>query len=369
MSFEESGILRRCHATLRGGSLLLAALALAGAGACEPTSRPARAPAAPAPAKVPTSQLAPEVASTIEAPAEAADGAPAGPAAPEPPAPDARLGLEDPYLAGAYVWPSDGRDRRALQAELARWNVGGLGAGKPWHPQPRVMISEPVVVRGRVDAGAMMRSLRAGRYGAVRRCYDQALQSEPELEGRTVLRLTVGRAGKVTRSGIGTGGVPDTRRFGKPMNSGAVRSCLARAFQGADAAPSKGPDASVVIAVDLWPGDVPLPVGSPGALTGKLDPPALRELVEAQRSELSACFRAAEERLEGVWGRVLLRVDVDADGKATAAGEHESTFPDRTASRCAADVLRQASWPTPQGGAARIMVPLRWGTPPPPATP
>jgi hypothetical protein len=148
-----------------------------------------------------------------------------------------------------------------------------------------------------------------------------------------------------------------------------VRSCLARAFQGADAALPKGSDASVVVAVDLWPGDVPLPVGSPGALAGKLDPPALREHLETQRGAMSACFRAAEERLGGVWGRVLLRVDIDAEGKATAAGEHESTFPDRAASRCAADVLRQASWPAPQGGAARIMVPLRWGTPPPPASP
>ncbi len=296
-----------------------------------------------------------------EPPVERAEAEPPPADAPEPAAADAPLQFEDPYPAGAYPWPAAARDKKALAAELARWNTGGLGASKPWHPQPRVMISEPVLARGKLDAGAAMRALRAGRYTAVRRCYDQALQGEPELEGRTVLRLTVGRRGSVTRASVGGGGVPDHRKFPRAMGNGAVRSCLARAFQGAEAAPPKGADASILIAVDVWPGDAPLPVGSPGPLGGKLDARAARDHVEGKRAELVACFRAAEGRLEGVWGRLLVRVDIGADGKASAASEHESTFPDRAASRCVADALRQGAWPLPEGGEARIMVPLRWG--------
>lgn len=370
MSFEESGIQRRCHATSLGGSLLRTALAASttfALVACEPPPPPPRTPPAPKTQAEPASGPSPEAAPAPEAPTapdEPAGGGPQDVQTPGPSSEGAPLVFEDPYAAGAFSWPKASRDRRALQADLARWNIGGLGPGKPWHPQPRVVISEPVVVRGKLDVNAVTRALRGGRYSAVRACYDPALQGEPELEGRTVLRLNVGRSGSVTRSGVGSGGVPDKRKFPRAMNNAAVRSCLARAFQGAEAARPKSNDASMLVAVDLWPGDVPLPTGSPGALTGKLDEGALREHVEAKRDALVACFRGAEERSPGVWGRLLMHVDVSAEGKATASAEHESTFPDRAAPRCVADVLKQVSWPLPKGGDARVMVPLRWGNPP-----
>ncbi len=271
--------------------------------------------------------------------------------------------LEDLYLAGRYPWPGDPKARKGRLVELEAWNTGGLGADEKWHPAPRVVISEPVVKKGKLDTREAMRVLRREQYGAVRRCYDPELREHPTLDGRTVLSLSVARGGLVTSARPVKGGVPDPRTHKTAMPNRKVVACLAGAMKGATLpAPRKAP-AVLLVAIDVWPGDAPLPEREAMPRQGSLDLAAASDVVRGLRPELDACVVPARTRHPGLWGRLALRVDVTSEGRAGEVAETESAFADPEVRRCVARVLEGASWPRPSGD-ARIVVPLRIGAPP-----
>ena len=245
--------------------------------------------------------------------------------------------------------------------ELDRWNTGSLGPQRSWHPQPRVVVSEPVVAAGKADATGAMRALRAGQYVGIRRCYDRALRETPDLEGRTVLRLSVRRDGRVASARVVDSGrgVPDTRKFGKAMPDATVRSYLAQSFGTAHVPELRSKTATMLVAVDVWPGDAPLPEKPPGPLPGRVSLAEVEAQLAAKRATLMACFDQGRSRAPHLWGRLVVRFDVDGSGQASRVEETESTFPDRDVVRCVTEQVRQSSWPGATGGEARVLVAWR----------
>jgi hypothetical protein len=295
-------------------------------------------------------------------------GAAKGPAEPGEPPAAGRLVMEAPYLSGSYPWPADAAERKARIEDLARWNDGGLAEGERWHPAPRVVIGEPVVKRGKADARALMRALRAEQYWTVRRCYEPELRLAPTLEGRVVLELSLGRDGVVrsARAVKANRGVPDTRKHGHAMPGREVPSCLASRLKGARL-PAPRSAASMLVSIDVYPGDAPLPERDTPASAGRMDLDAARAPLASLRPALDRCLEEASRRRPGLWGRLALRLTVSPAGEVAAAAEVESTFPDPAAARCAASVARAARLPapTPAGSGAAVVLAVRWLPPAP----
>ncbi len=271
-----------------------------------------------------------------------------------------RLEIEPVYLATAYAYPAGAAERRERLVELERWNNGGLGDGEKWHPQPRVVIEEPVVSgRGKQDTRAMMRHLRAEQYGVVRRCYDAALRQDPELGGRVVMRISLSKAGVITTaSAQGARGVPDHRKHRTALGSADVGRCIASGLRGAHVGGARG--GTFAFSIDVYPGDAPMPDLDTQPSPSRLDTAAADRVARSLAPSLDACFVAGRASQPGLWGRLALRLDVDARGAVQDAREVDSTFPSGSVRECAAGVLRQATWPAPDGDRARLVVALRW---------
>ena len=76
----------------------------------------------------------------------------------------------------------------------------------------------PVKLNGRLPPEVIQRVVHAN-FGRFRGCYQSALASNPNLQGRVAVRFVIGRAGTVT-SASGSGDMP---------NQGVI-SCVASAF-------------------------------------------------------------------------------------------------------------------------------------------
>jgi uncharacterized iron-regulated protein len=314
-----------------------------------------------------------------------------------------RLSFEAPRAPGDFGLPKDSAPRRQALVELAVWNEGGRGPDTKWHPQPRVVISEPIVLgAGSAQAGSKkagkkskkgsgkktggkpikkvdesadkaalpkrtggwdthgaMRALRKYGYSGVRRCFDTALRDTPELEGRTVVDIQVDGSGHIVSAKTSRGRAPDPRKHQTGMSSGPVRSCIATALRSVAVPPAHGKRVSARVSVDLWPGDAPLPAAEPPALQNSLPPAAFAPWFAAQRPAVEACFGSLAQREPNTWGRLVLRVDVDAEG-AVQASEFDSTFPDSATVLCVTKALAEASrslpaHPTP----SRVVLAMR----------
>lgn len=313
---------------------------------------------------------------------------------------DGRLVVEEPYEPGRFPWPPEGPRRREAIAELAGWNEGGRAAGEKWHPQPRVVISEPVVgatvepkgknkpkkrgkdgsktaipPSGPWDTQGAMRALRRFGYAGVRRCFDAALRETPDLEGRTVVDFEVDGAGRMVKSRASAGRAPDPRKHKTSMPSAGVRNCIAEALVRVSLPPgAKGRRVHARVSVDVWPGDVPLPVAEPPAAPGSLPPTAFSSALAPARPTMRSCFDALEKRHPGTWGRLVFRVDASPEGLLRAS-QVESTFPDGDAVVCVTKAIEAVKLPT-HPIVSRATFALRWrpigpGTPtqPPVAPP
>ena len=331
-------------------ALTLAFAGCAGAAApLPPAPTPAPPPLAAAPSESASASPS-EPSALVEDPASPAESLP-------PPAPtDARLTIEPSYAPSAFPWPRDAADRKALVEDLARWNAGGVAEGERWHAAPRVVIGEPIVAAGKTSAREAMRVLRREQYWAVRRCYEPRLREHPTLEGRTVLRLVVGGDGTVRSAAIDKGRVPDDRKHGRAMTDREVVDCLARSLRSIRLPAPRSKSATLRVAIDVWPGDAPLPA-PPGAARGKLELPRLDAAIHEARAPITECFTRATR---GAWGRLAMRVDVGADGHVDDVGEVESTFPDADVTACVATAVRAITLPAPSDGEARAIVAFRW---------
>jgi hypothetical protein len=79
---------------------------------------------------------------------------------------------------------------------IASLRGDGLVAGGGGTGSRAVVRSEPPSVSGPLEAGTVVREVRA-RMGVIKSCYERGLQRDPKLTGRLVLRWTITAAGAV----------------------------------------------------------------------------------------------------------------------------------------------------------------------------
>lgn len=295
-----------------------------------------------------------------------------------------QLVVEEPYTPGHFPWPPEGPRRREAIAELAAWNEGGRAPGEKWHPQPRVVIGEPVLgsvaepkgkskpkkrnkdgsktatpAGGAWNTAEAMRALRRYGYAGVRRCFDAALRETPDLEGRTVVDIEVDGAGRIVKSRASAGRAPDPRKHKTSMPSASVRTCIAEALVRVSLPPvARGKRVHARISVDVWPGDVPLPTAEPTPAPGSLPPTAFAAALGPAQPTMRSCFDALEKRHPGTWGRLAFRVDASPEG-VVRASQIESTFPDADAVACVTKAIEAVKLPT-HALSSRASFALRW---------
>lgn len=281
----------------------------------------------------------------------------AGDASPDPSdagaAATARVVVETPFKLGAGP---------ARDAELERWNRGGLGRPSAeqvgdGHPQPRVVVDVESLAGAR-RRDAVERELRRLHWGHVVGCYARAAWAEPALRGDTRLRLTVHRDGRVTGAKL----------LATTLENRAVAECIVAAMRRDALGAARGPS-TVVARVHVAPGDEPIAPPAEIVVPGRgvADVARLEGAVVAARPRLEACYARALELAPGVWGRVAVRLLLEpatADGPPREAFEVDSSFPEASLRRCVLRELRATPLPPSVGGEARYVVGIRFGEPP-----
>jgi hypothetical protein len=231
-------------------ALLALALVPVACGGSDPTvAQPAQpvvvdldARPAPPPSAAPTpAQEAPE--KKAEAPPEAQQYGMIGllnaGAGGDPSAPTAPWGRDDPSVQGNMwgsqigdasgvgglgltgVGPSAGGAGQGIG--LGSIGPGGLGhgTGSVSRKAPPKITAGSTTVTGRLPPEVIQRIVRMN-FGRFRLCYEQGLRKNPKLEGRVVVKFTIGKDGAVTA-------VSDN---GSTMPDKDVTACVAKAFFG-----------------------------------------------------------------------------------------------------------------------------------------
>ena len=305
---------------------------------------------------------------TPDPPSETAEPTPSA-----PPRESVQIQLEDPHklfqrphAAGAVL--AAGQDEL-----LARWNLGGTGdpafiSNQPhYHPGARVVVDTKVLLgnlpRGRAGrprgvltrAGVLARARKYG-YWPIRICFEAGLRRDQKLHGKTVIRLTLSANGKVAA----------TRLVDTELEDRAVAECLADELQSLEFLPPPRRRVDIETSVKLWPGHAPVPLRGPPdedfeEAPGQLDATAARVALQDRLPAIRTCYREGLGRDPGLWGRIQLQVDQDANGCVLGIRETESRFPDPAVARCIVAALRSLELPKPKGGRLSFVYGVRLG--------
>lgn len=116
-------------------------------------------------------------------------------------------------------------------------------AGSPGKksPPPKIEVG-PVTVTGKLDAKEVEDALRP-KLAEIQACYEAGLTEKPDLKGRAVVRLLVGKKGAVMQVGNGDSDLPDA----------GTLSCIVRSFYTGASFPAKGGLTTVLYPVSLSP--------------------------------------------------------------------------------------------------------------------
>jgi hypothetical protein len=243
------------------------------------------------------------------------------------------------------------------QQDLDAWNSGGRA--DPWHPQPRVMVDNVKVVRGRVSEAVVLRETRKQHYWPIRRCYDPALARDQKLAGKVRVQFVIRPSGalKAART-LGKPGLPDTQAV----------ECLVRSLASLKFPAPPRAEATVALDIGLNPGDLPVkapedPPVEPGP--GTVDLHAAQAVVAGTAGHrVQQCYAEALTRVPSLWGRMALRAQLDSSGALRELVEVESSFPDPATTACVMQAVRTVAFPPPAGGDLRLVIPFRFGTRP-----
>ncbi|WP_438018172.1 AgmX/PglI C-terminal domain-containing protein [Sorangium sp. So ce315] len=321
--------------------------------AAPPAQAPAGAPVAP-----PSPSAAPAAAAAPGAPASASQDAPSEPSPGGARDASSRpsIEIEPPYKLGRHLVPRG----QAEAAERDRWNAGGRGdppAPPPpaeGHPLPRIIV-DIASVKGPLKAREVERIARRHLWIHVYSCYRLRAYRDPSLHGKTTVRLTVSRGGKVTAA----------RATASTLSAPDVVSCLAARARTLSLPRAKA-GSTVVATLQVYPGDDPVEpppsvlAPGPGELQPETIAAALAEALPAWRS----CYEAALADAPALWGRLAIRFHVTDTGAVDEAFEVESRFPDERLTRCVLRRARALTFPAPEGGDMRFVAPLRFSPEP-----
>ncbi len=104
---------------------------------------------------------------------------------------------------------------------------------------------------------------------------------------------------------------------------------------------------------------------APDAVTGPIGPGDVARLMQVQMPRLRPCYETARATHPQLAGRVEVRFTIGRDGRVTQASAFG--LPDAPdVAVCIAALLRQTTFPIPQGGSLQFIYPLMFQ--PPPAT-
>lgn len=369
---------------LSAGALGLASVLLARA--CSPAAPP-EAPVtreafdAGLEASDPPLDAAAEAQAEVEAEA-LADAAPEADAPLDAGAPEAPVALviEKPYVLWARPRPKGLIAAGSHDELVGRWNLGG--SSSPDHPANRAghHPGTRVKVDTRVTSGRLPKSAPVDRktgkpqvvlsetslrarsrklgYWPFRVCYERWVAEHGKLAGgETVLSFAVDRAGRI--------GVAKVLR--SKLTEAEVTACLASAVREIELLPPPR-RIQVELAVQLWPGDVPVPKLAPiptaPELTLPLDAGGLESALEKARPSFETCYRQGLARDPALWGRLQLHVEHDAQGAVTSAQQSESHFPDPGVTRCVLGHVREMTFARRAGRLRAFEIALRFGREP-----
>lgn len=108
-------------------------------------------------------------------------------------------------------------------------------------PPPKIEVG-PVTVTGKLGAKEVEEALRP-KLAKIHACYAAGLAEKPDLKGRAVVRLVVGKKGAVMQVGNGDSDLPDA----------GTLSCIVRSFYTGASFPAKGGLTTVLYPVSLSP--------------------------------------------------------------------------------------------------------------------
>lgn len=354
-------------------------------GAPHPTLAPVLVtPAPPAVAPLPSSYVPWRGPPPVPGPAPPESAGPVVPATEAtptpPPLPEPRVQIERPYPLHHRPRPSGEIAAAVHDEHLARWNLGGSSdpsypsSRAGFHPGTRVIVNatvpgaripeRPPVDRrtGRptptLSRHAIEAQARREGYWPFRLCMEDGLRREPDLAGKAVVDLSLGPGGRVTGA----------RLIQATLEDEGVEGCVVAAARKLSFSPPPERRLRVRLEIALAPGDAPvLQVGPPDGWTaptpGRIDLDAAHRSLLTALPALQECYAAGLERDFGLWGRLELRIDLEAEGSPVNVSEGESRFSDPLTTRCACDVLRRMDLPAPEGGAATLVVGVRFGGP------
>ncbi len=253
---------------------------------------------------------------------------------------------------------------QAEAAERDRWNAGGRGipraaASGRGHPLPRIIVDIDQV-KGPLKASEVQRIARRHLWMHVYSCYRLRAYRDPTLHGKTTVRLTVSRAGKVTGA----------RATSSTLSAPDVVSCLAARARSLPLSGAKA-GSTIVATLQVYPGDEPVEP-SPSVLApgpGELRPDAISAALAEALPVWRSCYEEALAGAPALWGRLAIRFHVTDGGAVDEAFEAESRLPDERLTRCVLRRARALTFPAPEGGDLRFVVPLRFSPEPKPSEP
>jgi len=269
--------------------------------------------------------------------------------------PQQTIELETPYKLGERVEPTDPKAWEADIYERRHWNSGGLGElsgelpGVEGHPDPRVIVNVDRV-RGPHEAKDVQRLARKFHWINVVRCYRLGAYKDPHLRGWTKASLIVSRGGAVVRP----------RLLETELKDKAVAKCMVRKLRTLTFGRA-GKSTTVFLDMRVGPGDDPMPPPKDEIVRGDgtLSLEAMARGVAAGLPAFRNCYQAALEYAPGLWGRLIVRYHVDEHGVLKGAFEAGARFPDARAQQCILRAARQLTFPKPEGGELRFVVPMR----------
>ena len=296
--------------------------------------------------------------------------------------------IEKAYLTWARPRPKGKVAAGAHDELVARWNLGGTSdpafpSNRPgFHPGTRVKV-DTRVIGGRLPKSApidrrtgkhavvlsetslLVRSRKHG-YWPYRLCFERESQTTGKTKGgATLLRFSVDRTGRIAGA----------RVVQTNLEAADVVDCLREQTLRLPLLPPPR-RIEVELSVQVWPGDALLPSLGPApsdpALALPLDSSAISAALEQERDAFADCHAAGLARDPGLWGRLQVRLRIDAKGAVQRAQEAESRFPDGKVSSCVLGRLKAIRFPIRPGHASEFDVALRLGRVPersPDATP
>jgi hypothetical protein len=257
----------------------------------------------------------------------------------------------EPVVVDGYRLRPTGEVAGAVDdEEVQRWNYGGnsdpthISNRSNYHPGTRVVLdATPRLSRkllksklGMSIHTRLVSGLRNRGYWPIRNCFENETRLNPDLGGKTQLRVKLDAQGNVIFS----------RLVSSTVRKKTVGHCIAKVVRTLRTDRPLGRTTEADLLISTWPGDLPL-LGLPkGPVYASSRLTQLDRIIEANRNPIEACFENSRRLDSKVWGRLRLTFQLDELGKPYEVQESESHFHDPNAVKCISEILQSLTLET-----------------------